>query len=49
MRRALDLRAILQIGVPITLDDIAADELCAMLVIEEERDRYDEERSKGDG
>ncbi len=48
MRRALDLRAILEIGVPLTLDDIAADELYAMLVIEEERNRYDEERSKGD-
>ncbi len=46
MRRALDLRAILEIGVPLGLDDIAADELYAMLVIEEERDRYDEERSK---
>jgi len=42
----LDLRAILKIGIPLTLDDIAADELLALLVIEEERSEYDEEQAE---
>lgn len=46
LRRALDVRAILNIGVPLTLEDIAADELLAMLIVEEERDKYDEELSQ---
>jgi hypothetical protein len=42
----LDLRAILKICIPLTLDDIAADELLALLVIEEERSKYDEEQAE---
>jgi len=46
LRRALDLRAILKIGIPVTLDDITADELYAMLIIEEEQNKYEEEKAK---
>lgn len=46
IRRATDLKAVLQLGVHIPLEDIAADELLAMLVIEEEINRRDDERNK---
>jgi hypothetical protein len=46
LRRALDLRAILKIGIPLTLDEIGADELYAMLIIEEEQNRYEDEKAK---
>lgn len=45
MQRALDLKAALRLGIHITLDDIRADELYAMLTIEEERDKFDEEKA----
>ena len=45
MRQALDLKVALKLGVHIALDDIRADELYAMLIIEEERDRFDEEKA----
>lgn len=44
LRRALDLRAALKLGVTLSLDEIAADEFQAMLIVEEEQARFDEER-----
>ncbi len=44
LRRALDLRAALKLGVKLSLDEIAADEFQAMLIVEEEQARFDEER-----
>ena len=44
IRRAIDLRAALKLGVRIGLDEIRADEFLAMLVLEEERDRLDREQ-----
>jgi hypothetical protein len=49
LRRALDLRAALKLGVNITLEEIAADELYALLVIEDEGDKREEEKSKNGG
>ena len=45
LRRALDLRAALRIGVSLSLDDIAADEFFAMLAIEEAQAQYEKERA----
>ncbi len=44
MRRALDLRAALKLGIRISLDEIRADEFCALLILEDERDRLESER-----
>ncbi|MBN2118513.1 MAG: hypothetical protein JW730_18210 [Anaerolineales bacterium] len=44
MRRALDYRALLHIGLPISLDDLDADEMIAMLILEEEQNRFDNEK-----
>ncbi len=44
LRRALDLRAALKLGVKLSLDEIVADEFQAMLIVEEEQARLDEER-----
>jgi hypothetical protein len=44
LRRALDLRAALKIGIRIGLDEIQADEFRAMLTVEEERETLDRER-----
>jgi hypothetical protein len=49
IRRAIDLRAALKLGVRIGLDDIRADEFLAMLVLEEERDRLDREQLNNRG
>jgi hypothetical protein len=49
LRRALDLRAALKLGVKLALDEIAADEFQAMLIVEEEQARFDEERAKCHG
>jgi len=49
LRRALDLRAALKLGVRLSLDEITADEFHAMLIIEEEQARLDEERAKRHG
>jgi len=40
LRRALDLRAALKLGIRITLDEIRADELHAMLTIDEEETAF---------
>ena len=45
LRRALDLRAAIKVGIQIGLDEIAADEFYAMLVIEEAQDQYEKERA----
>jgi hypothetical protein len=47
LRRALDLRAALKLGVRIGLEEIRADEFHALVVLEEERDRHDRERAPG--
>jgi hypothetical protein len=44
LRRALNLRAALKLGVRITLDEIRAEEFQALVVLEEERDRLDQLR-----
>ena len=45
IRRALDLMGALKLGVHIGLDEIRADEFCAMLIIAEERDLLEREKS----
>ncbi len=47
IRRALDLMGALRLGVHIGLDEIRADEFCAMLIISEERDLLDRDKSPG--
>ena len=44
LRRAIDLRAAIKIGIVLSLDEIAADEFYAMLAIEEAQDQYEKER-----
>jgi hypothetical protein len=44
IRRALDLMGALKLGVHIGLDEIRADEFCAMLIIAEERDLLEREK-----
>ena len=44
LRRALDLRAVLKLGVRIGLDELRADEFYALLILEEEREQLDRER-----
>ena len=46
LRRALDLRALLKLGLNPPLEDIAADELYAMLIVEEERNRLENDKDK---
>jgi hypothetical protein len=46
LRRALDLRPTLAMGIRIGLDVIDADEFLAMRVVEQERDAYDRGRMK---
>ena len=43
LRRALDLRAALRLGVSLFLDDIAADEFFAMVAIEDAQEQYENE------
>lgn len=47
IRRALDLRSALKLGIRITLEDIPADEFIAMQILEEERDRHEREQLSG--
>ena len=44
LRRAIDLRAALKLGIRISLDEIRADEFHALVVLEEERDALDREQ-----
>jgi hypothetical protein len=45
LRRALDLMGALDLGIRVSLDDIAADEFRAMLIIAEEREGLERERA----
>ena len=45
MRRALDLRSAIALGVQVSFESILADELCAMGIIREEVDLLDRENS----
>jgi hypothetical protein len=47
--RALDLRTALKLGVRIGLDEIRADEFCALAVLEEERDALEREQMNAHG
>jgi hypothetical protein len=44
LRRALDLRAALKLGVRIGLDEIRADEFAAILALGEEQTKYEQEK-----
>jgi hypothetical protein len=44
LRRALDLRAALKLGVQIGLDEIRVDEYRALILLEDERDALDREQ-----
>ena len=46
LRRAIDLRAAIKLGLHVTLDDIRADELSAMLLIEDEQAKWEQERAR---
>ncbi len=41
------MRALLNLHVRIGLEDIGGDELYAMMIIEEEQNRFDKEKSEG--
>ena len=47
IRRALDLRAALKMNVPISADEIRADEFYAMLILDHEQDQLDREKLPG--
>lgn len=47
MRRALDLRAALKLGIRIGLDEIRADEWVALLIVDEEISKREEEQAHG--
>ena len=47
IRRALDLMAALKLGVRISLEEIKADEFQAMLIVAEERDSLERQKSPG--
>ena len=47
IRCALDIMCALKLGVRISLDEIAADEFQAMMIIVEERDRLEREKLPG--
>jgi hypothetical protein len=49
LRRALALRAALKLGIKLSLDEIGADEFQAMLIVEDEQARFEEERAKRHG
>ena len=49
IRRALDLRAALKLGIRIGPEEIRADEFLAMLVLEEEREKHEQERLAAGG
>jgi hypothetical protein len=49
LRRALDLRAALKLGVRLDLDEIRSDEFQALMVLEEERDALDREQMNAHG
>lgn len=44
LRRALDLRAALKLGIRVGLDEIRAEEFLALVALEEEQERCNRER-----
>jgi hypothetical protein len=46
LRRALDLMAMIDLGVKIGLDEIPVDEMYAMLIIRDERNRREKEEAE---
>jgi hypothetical protein len=44
LRRALDLRSALKLGIRISLDEIQADEFRALMIIEEQADTVERQR-----
>jgi hypothetical protein len=46
LSRVLDLRLSIRMGITIGLDDVDADELVAMAVVEEEMEKFKVERAK---
>jgi len=49
LRRAIDMRAALKLGIRISLEEIRADEFHALVVLEEERDKLDREKMDSPG
>lgn len=49
IRRALDLRAALNMGIRVGLDEIRADEFHAMLILDDEREQLERERTNTHG
>jgi hypothetical protein len=49
IRRALDLRAALNLGIHIGLDDVRADEFYTMLILDDEWDQLERERINAHG
>jgi len=49
IRRALDLRAALNLGIHIGLDDVRADEFYAMVILDDERNQLERERVNAHG
>jgi len=49
LRRALDLRVALKLGIRVSLDEIRADEFQALVMLEEERDMLDREQMNAHG
>jgi len=47
LRQAIDLKSALKLGIRISLDEIRADEFCAMLTIAEEQTLLDQEKLSG--
>lgn len=47
IRRALDMMGAMKLGAHIGLDEIRADQFCAMLIIAEERDALEREKLPG--
>lgn len=46
LKRALDLKALIQLGANVTLDEISGDEMYAMLIVDEEKERLERDRSE---
>ena len=49
LRRVLDLRAALKLGIRVGLDEIAADEFMALAIIDDERDMIEREQADKHG
>lgn len=46
LRRALDLLAAARVGIQLALDEVAADELQAVVILDEERDKWEREQQR---